>query len=68
MLQGVIKKWEASKGWGFIVTDEDEDLFVHVNDLDVTLKPVDVRVGMAVKFDVKQDIKGAKAVAVRRIR
>jgi cold shock CspA family protein len=66
MLKGVIKNWDNSKGWGFIVTSEEEDLFFHVSDLDVTLKPNDVRAGMTVKFDVRQDMKGAKAVRVRK--
>lgn len=66
MLKGVIKNWDNAKGWGFIVTSEEEDLFFHVSDLDITLKPNEVRAGMAVKFDVRQDMKGAKAVRVRR--
>ena len=60
MLHGVVKAWDEQKGWGFINTLEDEDIFVHVSDLDITLKPGDVRVGMAVKFDVRQDTKGGK--------
>jgi len=66
MTHGVVKAWDAAKGWGFIVTADDEDLFLHVSDLDITLKPKDVCVGMAVKFDVRQDMKGAKAVKVRK--
>jgi len=66
MLKGVIKNWDNAKGWGFIATSEEEDLFFHVSDLDITLKPNEVRAGMVVKFDVRQDMKGAKAVRVRR--
>jgi cold shock protein len=66
MLKGVIKSWDNAKGWGFIVTTEDEDLFFHVSDLDVTLRPAEVRAGMDVKFDIRQDMKGAKAVRVRK--
>lgn len=66
MLKGAIKNWDNVKGWGFIVTAEDEDLFFHVSDLDVTLKPNEVRAGMEVKFDIRQDMKGAKAVRVRK--
>jgi cold shock CspA family protein len=66
MLKGVIKNWDSAKGWGFIVTTEEEDLFFHVGDLDITLKPTEVRAGMEVKFDVRQDMKGAKAVRVRK--
>ena len=66
MEYGNIKMWDSSKGFGFIVTDEDEDLFVHTNDLDITLKPTELREGLRVKFDIKSDMKGDKAVHVRK--
>ncbi len=66
MLTGTIKHWDAGKGYGFIVTSEDDDIFLHVNDLDVTIPANAVRVGMKVKFDVRSDMKGDKAINVRR--
>jgi CspA family cold shock protein len=66
MLSGVIKSWNAAKGYGFITDDNDQDLFVHANDLDLTLKPSMIFVGMRVKFDVQSDIKGDKAKRVRQ--
>lgn len=66
MLYGTVKNWNPDKGWGFIVTDEDEDLFFHLSDLDITLKPEQLREGLRVKFDVKSDLKGDKAVNVRK--
>ena len=66
MTFGTIKHWDASKGFGFIMTDENEDLFVHASDLAVTLRPEQVREGLRVKFDVKSDIRGDKAVNVRK--
>lgn len=38
MQYGTVKMWDSSKGFGFIVSEDDEDLFVHVSDLQVTVK------------------------------
>jgi CspA family cold shock protein len=61
---GYVKKWDA-KGFGFIVSDDDEELFVHSSDLDASIKERRLREGQRVKFDVKADMKGDKAVRVK---
>jgi cold shock protein len=66
MKSGTVKMWNAAKGFGFINSDEDEDIFLHVRDLDVTLKAGQINVGMRVKFDVKREMKGDRAISVRR--
>ena len=66
MQYGTIKHWEASKGFGFIVTDDDEDVFLHASNLTMNLKQEEVSEGLRVKFDIKSDMKGDKAVNVRR--
>ena len=63
---GTIKHWDASKGFGFIVTDDDDDVFVHASNLAINLKQEEVSEGLRVKFDIKSDMKGDKAVNVRR--
>lgn len=68
MQYGYVKKWDASKGFGFIVTEDDEELFVHVNDLDVTVKEKRLREGQKVAFDVRREFKGDKAIRVRVVR
>jgi len=68
MQYGVVKKWDASRGFGFITTEDDEDLFVNINDLDITLKKRGLREGDRVMFDVRSDLKGEKAVNVRLAR
>ncbi len=68
MQHGTVKLWEKSKGYGFILGDDDEEYFVHVSDLDVTLKPGQLREGVRVAFDVRSDLKGEKAVRVRLLR
>ncbi|MDZ7262237.1 MAG: cold shock domain-containing protein [candidate division KSB1 bacterium] len=67
MQYGTVKMWDATKGYGFIISDDDEELFVHVNDLDVTVKNKRLREGQRVAFDVWRDMKGDRAVHVRVI-
>lgn len=58
--------WDSQKGYGFIISDEDDDeLFVNVADLAVGNRLIE---GQRVKFDVRSDMKGDKAVRVRVIK
>ncbi|RLD09314.1 cold shock domain-containing protein [candidate division KSB1 bacterium] len=66
MKYGTVKHWDVSKGFGFITTDDDQDLFLHVSELAVNLSPQQIKEGMRVKFDIKSDMKGDKAVNLRR--
>ncbi len=65
MQYGIVKSWDSSRGYGFIVTDEDEDVFVNVIDLDITIKKRGLQEGDRVSFDVRSDLKGEKAINVR---
>jgi cold shock protein len=65
MRYGVIKMWDGSKGYGFIESEQ-EDIFFHKSDLDITLKSLEIREGMRVKFDIRSDMKGDKAINVRK--
>jgi CspA family cold shock protein len=65
MQYGRVKMWDAGKGYGFIVSDDEEDLFVHSSDLHVTLQNKGLREGQRVGFDIRQDMKGDKAINVR---
>lgn len=53
--QGHIKYWNSSKGYGFIARDNDEDVFVHISQLD---RSIDPRPGLHVGFGLKQDHRG----------
>ncbi|TDI86229.1 MAG: cold shock domain-containing protein [Caldithrix sp.] len=64
---GTVKMWDSSKGFGFIVSDDDEDLFVHVSNLQITVKENRLEEGQRVGFDVRRDMKGDKAINVRVI-
>lgn len=65
MQYGVVKKWESERGFGFILSEDDEDLFVNISDLDYSLKNRGLREGDRVSFDVRSDLKGEKAINVR---
>ena len=64
MEYGTVKRWDAEKGFGFIVSDDDQDIFVHVSDLDISMHGK-LREGQRVRFDIRSDIKGDKAIKVR---
>lgn len=65
MQKGTVKLWDRGRGYGFITTDEGDDLFVNVNDLHPALKARGLAEGDRVKFDVRTDMRGDKAVNVR---
>ena len=66
MKTGIVKMWDRQKGFGFIVNDEDDDdLFVNIRDLHITLQSKGLHEGQSVKFDIRIDMKGDKAVNVR---
>jgi CspA family cold shock protein len=65
MQHGVVKSWDSSKGFGFIATSDGEDLFVHLSDLHPTIRTQRLHEGQRVKFDIKSDMKGDRAINVR---
>ena len=65
MKTGIVKEYDQSKGFGFIESEEGEDLFVHVSGLRVDLKEQGLRQGLRVQFDVQYDVKGDRAINVK---
>ena len=65
MKTGTVRKYDESKGFGFIESDDGDDLFVHVSGLRVDLQKQGLRQGLHVQFDVQYDVKGDRAVNVK---
>ncbi len=65
MQYGTVKMWNSGKGFGFIVSEDDDELFVHASDLHITLQQKGLREGQRVGFDIRQEMKGDKAINVR---
>ena len=62
-MEGIVKKWLTS--YGFIGTDElDGDVFVHESDVKAHVL---LREGQKVKFELKEEPRGPKAVNVEVI-
>ena len=67
MAEGKVKWFNHAKGFGFIVPEEGDDLFVHVTNVD----PADskrIADGDPVEFDVRPGRKGEEAYNVRVVR
>ena len=62
MPTGVVRWFDADKGYGFLSTDEGEDVFVHIK----ALPPgtTELRQGTRVDFSVAQGRKGKQALSV----
>ena len=65
-MQGTVKWFNGSKGYGFITTEEGEDVFVHYNSIvGEGYKTLDE--GDKVQFEVEQGPKGLQATGVSRV-
>lgn len=63
MLNGTVKWFNDSKGFGFITGEDNEDLFVHFSAIQSGgFKSLSE--GQAVSYDVESDARGNKAVNV----
>lgn len=67
MIKGTVKEFDITKGYGFIIGEDDRDYFVHVSGLRPQLQQRGLREGQKVLFDAEFGVKGDKAVNVRAI-
>ena len=65
MKKGIVKEYDKIKGFGFIISHDNEDCFVHVSGLREHLKSVGLHSGQKVSFDIDFDLKGDQAINVR---
>ncbi|MDQ0965469.1 cold-shock protein [Pedobacter sp. R-06] len=61
-MQGTVKFYNESKGFGFIITEDGEEVFVHVTGLVDKISQND-----RVEFEIAQGKKGPNAVNVKLI-
>lgn len=66
MAKGTVKWFNATKGFGFLSTEEGEDVFVHFSEIQGDgFKSLDE--GQAVSFDVTKGDKGPQASNVVKL-
>ncbi len=64
-MKGTVKWYDRVKGYGFIQTEDNKDIFVHRSGLEVS--HTNLETGQAVEFEIEQREKGPVAVKVRKI-
>ena len=64
-MNGTVKEYDKTKGFGFISGDDGEDYFVHDYGLGPKLRKFGLIQGQKVAFDIDFDMKGDKAINVR---
>lgn len=65
MAQGKVKWFDAKKGFGFIVTADGKDVFVHFSDIASDQSYKSLEEGADVEFELIEDKKGLKASNVK---
>ncbi|MFC1554430.1 cold-shock protein [candidate division KSB1 bacterium] len=66
MKQGIIREFDRQKFFGFIELDGEPDIFFHGNDVEPKWR-TSLGVGDIVQFNVATDIKGLKAIKIRKV-
>lgn len=65
-MKGTVKWFNAEKGYGFIQTEDGEDVFVHFSAIQSEgFKSLDE--GQAVEFDITEGARGAQAANVHKL-
>jgi len=66
MLQGTVKWFNNKRGWGFIVKEDGEDIFVHYSAIKADgFKSLDE--GQRVQFEIEEGDKGPAAANVEPV-
>jgi len=65
METGIIKMFDNFKGYGFITTEDGDDVYFSQQDIHPKYKNIPIKEDTKVGFDFKREIKGDRAVNVR---
>jgi len=63
-MKGTVKWYDRVKGYGFLQTEDDKDIFVHRSGLEMSQSELEA--GLAVEFEVEQREKGPVAIKVKK--
>ena len=66
-MKGTVKWFNAAKGFGFISTENGEDVFVHFSALEETGEFRTLEEGQAVEFEIVEGAKGPQASGVVKL-
>ncbi|AIZ36328.1 MULTISPECIES: cold shock domain-containing protein [Parvimonas] len=66
-MKGTVKWFNAAKGFGFISTEDGEDVFVHYSALEETGEFRTLDEGQAVEFEIVEGAKGPQASGVVKL-
>ena len=66
-MKGTVKWFNAAKGFGFISTENGEDVFVHYSALEETGEFRTLEEGQAVEFEIVEGAKGPQASGVVKL-
>jgi CspA family cold shock protein len=65
MQTGLVKMFDHFKGYGFIITEDGDEVYFSQQDIHPKHKNVIIKENMKVGFDFKREMKGDRAVNVR---
>ncbi len=67
MPKGKVKWFDAKKGYGFVTTENDGDVFVHYSDIETSQSYKTLEEGVDVEYELVEDQRGKKAANVKPV-
>lgn len=67
MERGIVKMIDYLKGYGFIISEDEDEIYFSLKDMHPKYWNVRLREGDSVGFDVKRELPGERAIHIRRL-